>query len=44
MNASQLIPPGTLATTRRVLNQLRRDPATIVMILVVPYVLLALLR
>ena len=33
----------TLATTRRVLTQLRRDPRTIAMLLVVPMVLLWLL-
>ena len=36
-------PARTLATTRRVLTQLRRDPRTIAMLLVVPMVLLWLL-
>ena len=36
--------PRTLATTRRVLTQLRRDPRTIAMLLVVPLVLLWLLE
>lgn len=44
MTPPQLLLPGAFATARRVLAQLRRDPATIVMILVVPCVLLALLR
>lgn len=34
----------TLATARRVLTQLRRDPRTVALILVVPVLLLALLR
>jgi ABC-2 type transport system permease protein len=34
----------TLATARRVLNQLRRDPRTVAMLLVVPAALLSLLR
>jgi ABC-2 type transport system permease protein len=34
----------TLATARRVLNQLRRDPRTIALLLVVPALLLSLLR
>jgi ABC-2 type transport system permease protein len=34
----------TLATARRVLRQLRRDPRTIAMLLGVPVVLLTLLR
>jgi ABC-2 type transport system permease protein len=34
----------TLATARRVLNQLRRDPRTIALLLVVPAVLISLLR
>jgi ABC-2 type transport system permease protein len=36
--------PRTLATTRRVLAQLRRDPRTVAMLLVVPLVLLWLLE
>jgi ABC-2 type transport system permease protein len=35
---------STLATARRVLNQLRRDPRTVALLLVVPAVLLSLLR
>ena len=35
---------ATLATARRVLSQLRRDPRTIAMLLLVPVVLLTLLR
>jgi ABC-2 type transport system permease protein len=34
----------TLATARRVLNQLRRDPRTVALLLIVPAVLLSLLR
>jgi len=34
----------TLATARRVLNQLRRDPRTVALLFVVPAVLLSLLR
>ena len=36
--------PITLATARRVLQQLRRDPRTIALIIVVPCVLIALLK
>ena len=34
----------TFATARRVLNQLRRDPRTVVLLVVVPAALLSLLR
>ena len=34
----------TLATTRRILNQLRHDPRTVVMLVLVPTLLMLLLR
>ena len=34
----------TLATTRRILNQLRHDPRTVVMLVLVPTLLMVLLR
>ncbi len=37
-------PRSVLATARRVLEQLRRDPRTVAMLLIVPCVLMALLR
>ncbi|WHM37335.1 ABC transporter permease [Streptomyces sp. BPTC-684] len=44
MNTSAITPARTLATTTRVLRQLRHDPRTIALMLLVPVVMITLLR